>query len=60
MASGGIPGESLEEEIVKKVCSSVEKILKPQSVAIILDTRESCDLITEWIVKGFFRRSKHN
>ena len=49
----GIPGESLKEEIVTKIFSSVEKILAPKSVAIILDTRESCEEITEWIVKGF-------
>ena len=49
----GIPQESLKEEIVAKIFSSVEKILGPKSVAIILDTRESCEEITEWIVKGF-------
>ena len=49
----GIPGESLKEEIVRKIFCSVEKILAPKSVAIILDTRESCGMITEWIVKGF-------
>ena len=49
----GIPGESLKEEIVTKIFSSVEKILASKSVAIILDTRESCEMITEWIVKGF-------
>ena len=49
----GIPEESLKEEIVTKIFSSVEKILAPKSVAIILDTRESCEMITEWIVKGF-------
>ena len=49
----GIPGESLKEEIVRKIFCSVEKILAPKSVAIILDTRESCEVITEWIVKGF-------
>ena len=49
----GIPGESLKEEIVTKIFSSVQKILAPKSVAIILDTRESCEMITEWIVKGF-------
>ena len=43
----GIPGESLKEEIVTKIFSSVEKILAPKSVAIILDTRESCGMITE-------------
>ena len=49
----GIPGKSLKEETVTKIFSSVEKILGPKSVAIILDTRESCDEITKWIVKGF-------
>ncbi len=49
----GIPGESLKEEIVTKIFSAVEKILEPKSVAIILDTRESCEEITDWIVKGF-------
>ena len=49
----GIHQKTLEEEIVKKVCSSVEKILKPQSIALISDTRESCDLIADWIIQGF-------
>ncbi len=49
----GIPEESLKEIIVKKICSSVEKILEPTSIALILDTRQSCDQITDWIVKGF-------
>ena len=49
----GIPGESLKEEIVTKIFSAVEKILVPKSIAIILDTRVSCELITGWIVKGF-------
>ena len=49
----GIPRKTLEEEIVKKVCSSVQKILEPKSIALISDTRESCDQITDWIVQGF-------
>ena len=49
----GIPKKTLEEEIVKKVCSSVQKILEPKSIALISDTRESCDQITDWIVQGF-------
>ncbi len=49
----GIPQKTLEEVIVKKVCTSVEKILKPNSIALISDTRESCELITEWIIEGF-------
>ncbi len=49
----GIPQETLEEEIVKKVCSSVEKLLQPESIALISDTRESCELITDWIIQGF-------
>jgi len=49
----GVPEKSLQEEIVKKICSSVEKILDPKSIAIILDTRESCEQITQWIVEGF-------
>tara|TARA_B100000427_G_scaffold167232_1_gene138911 strand:- start:81 stop:1385 length:1305 start_codon:yes stop_codon:yes gene_type:complete len=49
----GIPEKSLEEVTVKKICASVEKILEPNSIALILDTRQSCDQITDWIVKGF-------
>tara|TARA_B100000497_G_C7679125_1_gene410718 strand:+ start:897 stop:2201 length:1305 start_codon:yes stop_codon:yes gene_type:complete len=49
----GIPEESLTEEIVSKVCSSVEKILKPKSVALIADTRKSSETIANWISKGF-------
>jgi phosphoglucosamine mutase len=49
----GIPNESLTEEVVSKVCSSVEKILKPKTVALIADTRSSSETITTWISNGF-------
>ena len=49
----GIPNESLTEEIVSKVCSSVEKILKPKTIALIADTRNSSEIISTWISKGF-------
>jgi phosphoglucosamine mutase len=49
----GIPEESLTEEIVSKVSASVEKILKPKSIALITDTRSSCEIIAKWISNGF-------
>ena len=49
----GIPEESLTEEIVSKVSASVEKILKPKSIALITDTRSSCEVIAKWISNGF-------
>jgi len=49
----GIPEESLTEEIVSKVSASVEKILKPKSIALITDTRSSCEVISKWISNGF-------
>ena len=49
----GIPEESLTEDIVSKVSASVEKILKPKSIALITDTRSSCEIIAKWISNGF-------
>ena len=49
----GIPNESLTEEIVSKVCSSVEKILMPKTIALIADTRNSSEIISTWISDGF-------
>ena len=49
----GIPNESLTEEIVLKVCSSVEKILSPKTIALIADTRSSSETIAMWISNGF-------
>ena len=49
----GIPNESLTEEIVSKVCSSVEKILSPKTIALIADTRSSSETIAMWISNGF-------
>ncbi|MDB3981187.1 hypothetical protein N9432_03425 [Acidimicrobiia bacterium] len=49
----GIPEVSLTEEIVSKVSASVEKILQPKSIALITDTRSSCEIITKWISNGF-------
>ena len=51
----GIPNENLTEEIVSKVCSSVEKILKPRTIALIADTRSSCETVAFWISNGFSR-----
>ena len=49
----GIPNESLTREIVSKVCSSVEKILMPKTIALIADTRNSSEIISTWISDGF-------
>jgi len=37
----GIPNKNLTKEIVANVACSVEDILQPTSVAVILDTRDS-------------------
>jgi len=49
----GIPNKNLTKEIVSNVACSVENILKPTSVAVILDTRDSSLEILEWICEGF-------
>ena len=49
----GIPNKTLTENIVTNVCASVEKTLNPESIALISDTRESSEIICEWISKGF-------
>ena len=49
----GIPNKNLTKEIVSNVTSSVEDILKPTSVAVILDTRDSSLEILDWICEGF-------
>ena len=49
----GIPNKNLTKEIVSNVTCSVEDILKPTSVAVILDTRDSSLEILDWICDGF-------
>ena len=49
----GIPNKNLTKEIVSNVACSVEDILKPTSVAVILDTRDSSLEILDWICEGF-------
>ena len=49
----GIPNKNLTKEIVSNVACSVEDILKPTSVAVILDTRNSSLEILDWICEGF-------
>jgi len=49
----GIPNKNLTKEIVSNVTCSVEDILKPTSVAVILDTRDSSLEILNWICEGF-------
>ena len=49
----GIPNKNLTKEIVSDVACSVEDILKPTSVAVILDTRDSSLEILDWICEGF-------
>ena len=49
----GIPNKNLTKEIVSNVTCSVEDILKPTSVAVILDTRDSSLEILDWISEGF-------
>ena len=49
----GIPNKNLTKEIVSNVTCSVEDILKPTSVAVILDTRDSSLEILDWICEGF-------
>ena len=49
----GIPNKNLTKEVVSNVTCSVEDILKPTSVAVILDTRDSSLEILDWICEGF-------
>ena len=49
----GIPNKNLTKEIVSNIACSVEDILKPTSVAVILDTRSSSLEILDWICGGF-------
>jgi phosphoglucosamine mutase len=49
----GIPNKNLTKEIVAYVACSVEDILQPTSVAVILDTRDSSLEILDWICEGF-------
>ena len=49
----GIPNKNLTKEIVSNITCSVEDILKPTSVAVILDTRDSSLEILNWICEGF-------
>ena len=49
----GIPNKNLTKETVSNVTCSVEDILKPTSVAVILDTRNSSLEILDWICEGF-------
>ena len=49
----GIPNKNLTKEVVSNVACSVEDILKPTSVAVILDTRDSSLEILDWICEGF-------
>ena len=49
----GIPNKNLTKEIVSNVTCSVEDILKPTSVAVIVDTRDSSLEILDWICEGF-------
>ena len=49
----GIPNKNLTKEIISNVACSVEDILKPTSVAVILDTRNSSLEILDWICEGF-------
>ena len=48
----GIPNKTLNEELVSKIFSSVEKELSPVSVAVILDTRSSSLELLSWICNG--------
>ena len=49
----GIPNKNWTKEIVSDGACSVEDILKPTSVAVILDTRDSSLEILDWICEGF-------
>ena len=48
----GIPNKTLNEDLVSKIFSSVEKELSPASVAVILDTRSSSLELLSWICNG--------
>ena len=48
----GIPNETLNKDLVSKIFSSVELLLSPKSVAVILDTRSSSLELLDWICAG--------
>ena len=48
----GIPNKTLNEDLVSKIFSSVEKELSTVSVAVILDTRRSSLELLSWICNG--------
>ena len=48
----GIPNQNLNQDLVRKIFSAVEKELKPSSVAVILDTRSSSNELLQWITSG--------
>ena len=48
----GIPNKTLNEDLVSKIFSSVEKELSTVSVAVILDTRSSSLELLSWICNG--------
>ena len=48
----GIPNETLNKDLVSKIFSSVELLLSPKSVAVILDTRSSSLELIDWICAG--------
>ena len=48
----GIPNETLTKDLVSQIFSSVELLLSPKSVAIILDTRSSSLELLDWICAG--------
>ena len=48
----GIPNETLNKNLVSKIFSSVELLLSPKSVAVILDTRSSSSELLDWICAG--------
>ena len=48
----GIPNKTLNKDLVSKIFSSVELLLSPKSVAVILDTRSSSLELLDWICVG--------
>ena len=49
----GIPTKDLTKDLVSKISKAVEDVLAPSSIAVIGDTRNTRQLILEWISSGF-------
>ena len=49
----GIPNDTLSQDLISKISSSVEQHINPKNIGVISDTRSSSDEILNWISIGF-------